>query len=179
MRFSHLSDERALEIAVEAGDASEAHAHLEECDACRERVRSAREGWRLAVDADVPEPSPLYWEALRRRVGRAVDDTERRLPRWRFVALAAVVTAILAAIAVMIPVFVDMARERQDEHVVEAWSALPQTDEDASLPTLEGMLAAEAEQLSGCDLGSCVVALSDEEIRIVAESLSAEMGRSL
>jgi predicted anti-sigma-YlaC factor YlaD len=179
MRSRHLSDEQALDLATGKSVVAEAQAHLEECDACRERVRQASEGWRLAVDTELPEPSPLYWESSRRRIGRAIDARESRLQYWKWATLAAGAAMMLATIAVLTPIFVGSDPDRRTGAVIEAWSALPNSDEDPSLPAIEAVLEGETEQYNGYHLGSYAMVLSDDEIRVVSESLREELGGSL
>ncbi|MBN2370991.1 MAG: hypothetical protein JXO72_10940 [Vicinamibacteria bacterium] len=179
MKSRHLSDEQALDLAMSEAGLDENHAHLEECDVCRDRVRHARDGWRLAVDTDIPEPSPLYWEASKRRLGRELDAEDARRRQRRWLTLAATAAAILATIAILAPVFVGLGRDQRAETSVDAWSALPRVEDDPSLPMIERMLDVETEHAIGCCLGSCVLVLSDEEVRVVSESLRVEMGRSL
>ena len=90
-----------------------------------------------------------------------------------------VTTAILVSIAVLTPLFVGLPEGQRSGELVEAWSALPDSNEDPALPILEGMLEADTEQLNGCDLGTCALILSDDEIRTVVELLREEMGRNL
>jgi len=96
----HLSPELLVD-AVEGALAADRAAHLEHCESCRARVAEMR-----AVLADValnavPEPSPLFWDHLSRRVreGTAGEATPRPLAWWRglwrpLVALGAVAGAV-------------------------------------------------------------------------------------
>ena len=65
----HLSEERLQDVVDGAAD-EDARAHVTVCPGCRRRADEAALGLALAHEADVPEPSPLYWEAFRRQVGR-------------------------------------------------------------------------------------------------------------
>ncbi|MFN8057780.1 MAG: hypothetical protein U0Q12_01350 [Vicinamibacterales bacterium] len=84
--------------------------HLETCERCGRiaaDLRVASDGAALA--AEVPEPSPLFWEHLARRVGDAV--AAEPLPAsgstwwsWRFsLAAAATVTMTLAGVSTIAP----------------------------------------------------------------------------
>jgi len=77
----HLSDESLLRLA-QGGSAEAERAHLSACGRCAERVEEARAGLTLARRADVPEPSPLYWEAMRRSVERRIAEEPRPSPRF-------------------------------------------------------------------------------------------------
>ena len=62
--MTHLSDESVIELASGEGRASDLE-HEAACEACARRVRESRETLALLQRADVPEPSPVYWETLR------------------------------------------------------------------------------------------------------------------
>ena len=68
----HLTDETLADalLGTAGGDALE---HLRSCGACAGRLAEAEAGLALARRDEVPEPSPLYWEALRRNVSRRID----------------------------------------------------------------------------------------------------------
>ena len=57
----------ALEHAPE-GPVAE---HLASCPACRAQWDTVRQGWDALASADVPEPSPLFWEHFPSRVRQA------------------------------------------------------------------------------------------------------------
>jgi hypothetical protein len=77
----HLSPQAFMDCAEGAADRS-ARRHLEGCPACRQQVAQLRGTLRAALDVDVPEPSPLFWEHLSSRVRDAVAAEPRR-PSWR------------------------------------------------------------------------------------------------
>lgn len=174
----HLSDEAVLDLA-EGGGRDTSRAHVVECAPCAERVEEARAGLALARRAEVPEPSPLYWEAMRRNVERRIAEEPRRGSRWAwFLPLA----ATAAAIAV-----VGLATGRatapgpSPEPLLSAWSALPPEDEDVSLDVLEG-LAVTTGDLGPLDegqgVGAFVAALSEEDVGALAQSLRGQEGVS-
>ena len=112
MKHDHLSSATVMDIVD--GTASRGQlAHATTCEACHRRVADARAGLACALEDEVPEPSPLYWDHFARRVEDAVrqDGDSRRtwLPSaWRFrpvsVALAmSLMVAIGAAVWVMKP----------------------------------------------------------------------------
>jgi hypothetical protein len=60
-----------------------------------------------------------------------------------------------------------------------AWSALPPADEDPGLPVLEQVAPAVADAAASAecgDLAECVVGLSDEESRALADALREKIG---
>lgn len=66
----HLTRERLL-AAVDDIDGSDAP-HLLACARCRDEVASLRAVLNEVRDLETPEPSPLYWDALAKRIGAAV-----------------------------------------------------------------------------------------------------------
>jgi len=177
----HLSDESLLDL-VEGEGTPAGRAHVAACAACAARVEDAREGLALARRADVPEPSPLYWEAMRRNLGRRIsEEPSRAWPAW-LAPLAA--TAAVAVAAVVLTIGRSPAPARSAvEPPLPAWSALPPAEDDPSLAVIEGLAAAEgglATMDEGRGVGVFLAGLSDEDTRALAESLRSanEGGRS-
>ncbi len=102
--MTHLNlDERLALIETEGAPA---HPHLAVCARCRAEVDAARSALAEAAAVTVPEPSPLYWDVLSRRVSDRVDaEAPRRAavgwPFWRvLVPLSIAVGALLVAVGV-------------------------------------------------------------------------------
>ncbi len=58
--------------------------HLRECARCRATLEELRATWLAAADVEVPEPSPLFWDHLSRRVHDGVAaEPAPRAPWWR------------------------------------------------------------------------------------------------
>ena len=167
----HLTDERLMDVLEGAAEA-EARGHLESCLSCASRVEEARRGLALANDADMPEPSPLYWDAFRRSVERLIE-AERRGRSWRRIWLP--VLAAAAGLAVIVPALRGPARKPPPPVVVlAAWSALPPAEEDAGLAVLEGLALADADLpvVEGQrSMAEALAGLSDEEAREVRDVL--------
>ncbi len=149
----HLSEERLLD-ALESGPDTAELAHIETCEKCGALVDEARSGMALAREADVPPPSPFYWEAFRRQVGDRIGAEER--PLWRAWLLP--LAAVTAALAFAIPFLQGRAPEPPagGAPVLPAWSALPPADEDEGLAVLKGLGVAETDlaavgEVSGLD----------------------------
>jgi hypothetical protein len=173
----HLSEESTID-ALQGEAPPEVRRHLEACPECSGRLAAAREALALAVDAEVPEPPPLYWEAFRRQVGcRVAEEPRRRLLPWLVPALAA------AAAVLMATAFYRRAAPETPAPstvaVLPPWSALPPADEDAGLAVLkafemtDGSLgtALPAESVAGA-----LADLSDDESADLAEALRRELG---
>jgi len=166
--MTHLSDESVIELATGEGRASDRE-HEAACAACALRVRESRETFALLQRADVPEPSPVYWETLRSGVRERIAGDKRRLSAWTLLlplAAAAALAFVLwgggakppAAAAPSLP----------------AWSPLPVAEEDEGLRVLEGLALtadADADWDEPEGLGDYVADLTDEDSRTLAETL--------
>jgi hypothetical protein len=168
----HVPDGSLPDLAEGVGSEGE-RAHVRACGPCAARVEETRAALALARRADVPEPSPLYWDAMRRSVGRRITEEPRRAPRWAWLGpvAAAAAVAVLALVTTRTP-----APSASPAPVLPAWSALPAADDDPSLAVLEGLFVAE-EDLGdlgeGRGVGALLAELSDEDYRALVDSLDA------
>lgn len=169
----HLTDDQLTDV-LEGAANGPARGHVESCPACASRVEEARSGLDLAREADVPEPSPLYWEAFRRSVERRiVAEAERR--GWRRTWLP--VFAAAAALALIVPALRGPGRP-SPAPALPAWSALPPADEDTALAVLEGVALADADlPVVEGDRGVAeeLARLSDEEAWAVRDALRGSL----
>jgi hypothetical protein len=167
----HLSDESLLSLA-QGGGASALRVHVLACGRCAERVEGARAGLALAGRADVPEPSPLYWEAMRRSVERRIAEEPRRSSRFAWLAPLLATAAVLTVVALAIGR--SHAPAVLPGPTLPAWSALPPAEDDASLDVLEGVAIADGD-LGTLDewrgVSAFLAGLSDEESGALADSL--------
>jgi hypothetical protein len=166
----HVSDEALADLAEGHGAAGD-RAHADACGACASRVAEVRSTLDLARRTDVPEPSPLYWDAMRRSVGRRIGEEPRARPVRAWLAPLAVAAALVAAVALT------TGRTQAPSATpagLPAWSALPEAQDDPSLVVLEG-LAAGGDGLEalgeGAGVGPFLASLSDEDCQALAESL--------
>ena len=167
----HLSDELILSLA-QGGGASAERAHAMDCQTCAEQVEEARAGLDLARRADVPEPSPLYWEAMRLRIERRIAEEPRRSPRWAW--LAPILATAAAVAVVALTTGRAHAPAALPRPTLPAWSALPPAEDDASLEVLEGVAVADGDLATddeGRGVSAFLAGLSDEEYRALADSL--------
>ena len=76
----HLTPEDFIDLAE--GTQSEASfPHVSACDGCRRQLAAMRAAMAMATDADVPEPSPIFWDSLSARVRDAIATAAAR-PWW-------------------------------------------------------------------------------------------------
>jgi hypothetical protein len=168
----HVRDDELMD-AVEGAAAPTVRQHVQACAVCRERVEQAAAGLDLARAADVPEPSPLYWDAFRKQVGRRVGHSRRSGIAW----LPALAAAAIAALAI------GWLRPAPPSTVtpspLPAWSAsLPPVEEDAGLAQLGTLAVGTTDEWAavGCrGLSDCLSGLSEEETRALADVLSQEL----
>lgn len=110
MSMSHLTDIEIADFVEDVLPASRA-AHLETCESCREKAFDARDALSRAAEADIPEPSPLFWDHFSERIQQELRDDGTRVSRrsgWRrwtehsglrWALSGALVTALLAGAA--------------------------------------------------------------------------------
>jgi len=173
--MTHLSDESVIELSTGEGDASDL-AHAAACAPCARRVQDGRDALALLQRADVPEPSPLYWEALRSGVRQRIADDKRRVLAWALLlplAAAAALVFVLWSGGAKPPAAIAPA--------LPAWSALPVAEEDEGLRVLEGLAltaAADTDWDEPEGLSAYVADLTDEDSRTLAETLRGQGGES-
>ena len=168
--WNHLSEQAMTDLLLGEGDAR-AREHAAACASCGGRLEQARAGLGLARGVDVPEPSPLYWDAMKRHLGQRIA-AEHARPRFRLRPLPVAAAALAIAAAVILPGM------RQPARVLPAWSALPPAELDASLVVLEGLETSweDAAELGVCaSVDGCLVRLGEDESRALAETLRAEL----
>jgi hypothetical protein len=97
----HLSPSELVDLA-EGSLGADARPHFARCPACRRRVSELQSTLRLANEAEVPEPSPLFWDHLSARIREAlVDQVPTREPgrlSWRLVTAVAGVALVAVAV---------------------------------------------------------------------------------
>jgi hypothetical protein len=164
---THLDDDVLLDV-MEGRAEAEAAGHARGCAECAARLAEAGEGLALAASADVPAPSPLFWTAMRSRIAAGLTAPPRRA-RAALFAPALFAAAAMIAAALYLPATSPLAPRP--------------TPIARSSPELEAVTVADAplsvEELAECrDVEECVVSLSDEESRAVAETLRAALARN-
>jgi len=174
--WTHVSDAALMDV-LEGAAGDRVRDHVAACERCRARVEDARTALDWTAQAAVPEPIPSYWDVLRRRVAHAlVEAPAARSPRPLWVA-AAVAGAAMIAVLMVGPAPAPVAPATRVVPL-PAWSALPPADEDPSLPILEQVAptVAAATPAAFCsDVSECVVGLTDDESRALADALRAQL----
>ena len=103
--LNHLKDDEIAEIVDGSGRRdADRMSHVRSCVSCRDRVQELREVMLEVSELGVPEPSPLFWDHLAKRVSDAirVDGSApgRRHRAWRW-SLSHVTTAIATGVVVL------------------------------------------------------------------------------
>jgi hypothetical protein len=169
----HLSDPELMDVLEGTADPASPR-HLAGCLHCGARLEHVREGLRWAPEAEVPEPSPLYWEAFRRQVARRIESAEPSLPWVRPRPLLAVAAALVAVVGLVPTPRPPVAPPA----VAVTWTALPALDEDSGLQVFAA-LSPTSDDLAraglGCGVQECVAELSGEESRSLEAELRARL----
>jgi len=124
----HLTPAEIIDIA-EGTRAESAVPHLAVCDQCRRQLQDTRTALHAAAAADVPEPSPLFWDHFSSRVAGAIASQpapRRFLPSasWRSLRIAVPLAA--AAMLVVGVAFWNVTSARR--HIISPeTSVVPRT----------------------------------------------------
>ena len=162
---THLEDDVLMDVLEGQAPAAAAR-HAAECASCAARVEEARAALFSVSGAEAPEPPPAFWTSFRARVREGIG-AERASPRWRALVAPALLAAA-ATVAVVSLVPVSPSVEVAPVPVATLATAVP---EDVAVET-----AAAPEDLVACpDVAACVVSLSDDESRALAEALRDEL----
>ena len=105
----HLTADELVDV-VEGLVAETDLPHLGACDACRRQLAELKSTMATAAEAEVPEPSPLFWDHFSARVHEAVaiediprDSWWRRVVSWPGVLMP--VSAVAAAVLIVAVMF--------------------------------------------------------------------------
>jgi hypothetical protein len=80
--MGHLGREELVDL-LDGAPTREAATHLRVCDACRRELRDMQSVLEDVLHAEIPEPSPLFWNHLSAHVHRAVQaEQEDQPPGW-------------------------------------------------------------------------------------------------
>jgi len=196
--MKHLSNERLVDLAEGGTSGLD---HLERCAVCRDRVSAVRRTMDLLREDPIPEPSPLFWEHLSKRVSSAIEaeavsaETGWALPRWGW-GLAAVAGAIVVLLVVL-----PMRRTPSSDALADRSVATPAADTapdsgepaDWAVGKTDDLWLVVAGLVEELDLEStseagifvrpgsieqALLMLSDEERRQLAHVIQAELDRS-
>jgi hypothetical protein len=103
----HLSPDEMIDVAEGLRPKTEMP-HLASCETCRRQVEELQSTMTVATAADVPEPSPLFWDNFSARVAEAIRSPQQEPPSslsfgswtWSRAAVALAVAAVVIAAGV-------------------------------------------------------------------------------
>lgn len=130
----HLTDAELVDCVGHALPQQRA-AHLETCEMCRGRVallRATIEEVERADPDDVPEPSPLFWDQLSRRVSDAIAE-EPPVRRFTWMGLVPVAAALVLFVGTL-SVWIQKRSVTPPDAASVARVESPQTAIDADAP---------------------------------------------
>jgi hypothetical protein len=77
--MTHLSDTEFVDL-IDGVLPAERRQHVVTCDPCRAQADALRSALTSASDAQIPEPSPLFWDHFSARVHEGVQEAAREQP---------------------------------------------------------------------------------------------------
>ena len=153
----HLTPEELVDIVEGTRDEASAP-HLTICLGCRGRLTGLRDAMSTASDVDVPEPSPLFWSQMSRRIGDAVRSEQISRPWWLEWTRPRVLVPVAAvAVAALILAVVPNRQMNPDSPVVR------QSVPVASVAAPAGDRASDPTQGDALDSGG------DDSLTLVAD----------
>jgi hypothetical protein len=168
----HPPEGEILDWVVDEREAAGLSAHLLECRRCRVLESELRDGVQRVRQADRADLVPPSWHAFASQLRVRLDREPQPLWTWSWIpALSA------AALVLALSLGVSRGPEPRAPLPLPAWTALPPDDADPGLAVLAALV--DGEESAGCDLTHCLVSMSEDEERRVAEGLGQELGRSL
>ena len=157
---SHVTVEELIDVAE--GARTEASVpHLAVCDRCRAQLNDLRSALASAQEADVPEPSPLFWTQFSRRVNDAIA-TERPVSRRRvewtrprvFIPVSAALVAAIVIAVMLKPVARIAAPASSTPPTV--WAAVENPAGDLADVESDSSLNLVADLTAGLDLSAAM-----------------------
>jgi hypothetical protein len=181
----HLTAEELLDLAEGCRPLSSAP-HLAACEMCRQQLDELRDVM-ATLDADVPEPSPLFWEHFSARVRETVAADAAPVRSWFGVGrwpwtLAAAMSAAVVVIAAALTVRTPPALTHVSPVVAEVPSAdvgsAPAVDDPSF--SLLGDLAGSLDWDAAAEAGiSMEVGTADSAVRELNDGERTELQRLL
>jgi hypothetical protein len=188
----HLSPEEFVD-AAEGTRPESSLPHLAECDRCRRELADLRRTMAVAVDVDVPEPSPLFWDSLSARIGERIDGLADRSWWQAWIRPRVLVPLSAAALLVLIVALAPQSRDaRVAAPVVPAPAAAVEPANDSGDLAADPLLTLVSDLSANMDLDSASAAgfadrdsaehavthMNIDELTALKQLLQAEMTRS-
>ena len=158
--MTHLTPDELIDVLDDVLTPA-TRAHLEMCAHCQREAAQLRAVLGDARAANVPEPSPLFWDHLSARVQTAIADdaTPPRIARWfewpvlaPIAALALLVIALVSAVPTRGGNALDTARASDAENVIADDGAVGPDSSLAEVSVAESQWALVAELVGNLDV---------------------------
>jgi len=174
----HLAPATFIDL-LDGTIAESAVPHLAVCARCSDQLSALRATWQAAADADVPEPSPLFWDHFSARVREAVAAEPVRPSGWREYLRQPWRVAGLAGAAALIVVAVAQFpsyRASGDRPVHPSTAAIASADPVERLPEddMLGFVADLAGNLEWDDASDIGLAVRGVDERAVVDMTDVE-----
>lgn len=149
--MKHLTPEEFVDALEAPASGAEGHAHLRECESCREELAALRTTIDDARAVEPVEPSPLFWDHFSARVKEATAEVPSRNGFWASFGWKPAAALLVGAAALVIGLTMRPANQPEPTGSELATAlpssatvATPSIEEDSSW-TLVMALAAELE----------------------------------
>lgn len=177
--MNHLTADELID-AMEGVLAADRQDHLARCNECRRQLDDLASVLNEAQQANVPEPSPLFWTGFSRRVSSSIDaegdDGWPQWLRWQVLLPLGATAMVILALMVAVP-----KQEQPDAVTVEAEVEAPEADHWIALAAIVGDLdietASEAGVIEPGMAEQAVLQLTVEEQQEFGRLLQAELAR--
>ena len=111
--MSHLTDTEFIDLLEGSLPAGRAR-HADECGVCRTQIEQLRAALASGAEANVPEPSPLFWEHFPVRVCDGIGSADRGRAGW-FAAMTSMRTLTAAGAVAAIVLIAVISRGTRDD----------------------------------------------------------------
>ena len=195
----HLTAEEFIDV-IEGARAEASLRHLLECRACQDQLAAIRGTFSAATDAEVPEPSALFWPRFSAQLRERIDADDRRAG-WRNWTRPRVLVpaSAVAVFAILVAVFVSPHRPPPDVAAriamappAEAPGAVDVADEPSFDLAADPSLTLVADLTAGLDWDAAAVAdfagrgsaehavthMDADELRALRRLLQEELGHT-
>ncbi len=138
---THLTPQQLVDAADDGTDPS-VDQHLSACAACQARLTDLRAMMSSVGDlgGEIPEPSPLFWDSLQRRVvetAEAERQNEGALARFLRSLQPAILVPAAAALVVAAAVLLSSAGRKPHAPAAPTFASLPAADSATMAPRAE------------------------------------------
>lgn len=125
--MSHLTHTEFIDL-LEGSLPAERARHADECGMCRTQVDQLRAALASGAEANVPEPSPLFWEHFPVRVCDRIGSADRHRAGWLAAMTSIRALTAAGAIAAIVLIAVMSRGAREDANLPNSETAIVMVD---------------------------------------------------